>query len=74
MDALNPARALGPGGPLPLGSAAGYGAPLPLDREAAARALGFAQPEHNVAAVRTEGKLRPPSSRGAESWGRIWAG
>lgn len=25
----------------PLGSAAGYGAPLPLDREAAARALGF---------------------------------
>lgn len=26
----------------PLGSAAGYGAPLPLDREAAARALGFA--------------------------------
>ncbi|HUP20385.1 MAG TPA: lyase family protein [Gemmatimonadota bacterium] len=35
----------------PLGSAAGYGAPLPLDREAAARALGFAEPEHNVAAV-----------------------
>lgn len=26
----------------PLGSAAGYGVPLPLDREAAARALGFA--------------------------------
>src|SRR6185369_11802707 len=25
----------------PLGSAAGYGAPLPLNREAAARALGF---------------------------------
>jgi argininosuccinate lyase len=42
----------------PLGSAAGYGAPLPLDREAAARALGFAAPEHNVAAVQNgRGKL-----------------
>ena len=42
----------------PLGSAAGYGAPLPLDREAAARALGFAAVEHNVAAVQNgRGKL-----------------
>jgi argininosuccinate lyase len=42
----------------PLGSAAGYGVPLPLDREAAARALGFAAPEHNVAAVQNgRGKL-----------------
>jgi argininosuccinate lyase len=42
----------------PLGSAAGYGTPLPLDREAAARALGFAAPEHNVAAVQNgRGKL-----------------
>ena len=42
----------------PLGSGAGYGAPLPLDREAAARALGFARPEHNVAAVQNgRGKL-----------------
>lgn len=35
----------------PLGSAAGYGVPLPLDRSAAARALGFAGLDHNVAAV-----------------------
>jgi len=42
----------------PLGSAAGYGVPLALDREAAARALGFAAPEHNVAAVQNgRGKL-----------------
>jgi argininosuccinate lyase len=42
----------------PLGSAAGYGVPLPLDREAAARALGFAGVEHNVAAVQhSRGKL-----------------
>lgn len=42
----------------PLGSAAGYGAPLPLRREAAARALGFAAVEHNVAAVQNgRGKL-----------------
>ncbi|HEX5005094.1 MAG TPA: lyase family protein [Gemmatimonadales bacterium] len=42
----------------PLGSAAGYGVPLPLNREAAARALGFASVEHNVAAVQLgRGKL-----------------
>ncbi len=42
----------------PLGSAAGYGVPLPLDREASARALGFAAVEHNVAAVQLgRGKL-----------------
>ncbi len=42
----------------PLGSAAGYGVPLPLDREAAARALGFAAVEHNVATVQNgRGKL-----------------
>ncbi len=42
----------------PLGSAAGYGVPLPYDREAAARALGFAGVEHNVAAVQNgRGKL-----------------
>ena len=42
----------------PLGSAAGYGVPLPLDRGAAARALGFAGVEHNVAAVQNgRGKL-----------------
>lgn len=42
----------------PLGSAAGYGVPLPLDREATARALGFASVEHNVAAVQLgRGKL-----------------
>ena len=42
----------------PLGSAAGSGVPLPLDREAAARALGFAVPEHNVASVQNgRGKL-----------------
>jgi argininosuccinate lyase len=42
----------------PLGSAAGYGVPLPLDRETAARALGFAGVEHNVAAVQNgRGKL-----------------
>ena len=42
----------------PLGSAAGYGVPLPLDREAAARALGFAAPEHAGGAVQNgRGKL-----------------
>ena len=42
----------------PLGSAAGYGVPLPLDREAAARALGFAAVEPNVATVQNgRGKL-----------------
>ncbi len=42
----------------PLGSAAGYGVPLPLDREATAKALGFATVEHNVAAVQLgRGKL-----------------
>ncbi len=42
----------------PLGSAAGYGVPLKLDRRATARALGFAAPEHNVAAVQNgRGKL-----------------
>ena len=42
----------------PLGSAAGYGVPLPLNREAAARALGFAQVEHSVALVQSgRGKL-----------------
>src|SRR5690242_2724608 len=42
----------------PLGSAAGYGAPLPLRREAAARALGFARLDHNVATVQAgRGKL-----------------
>ena len=42
----------------PLGSAAGYGVPLPLKREAAARALGFAGLDHNVAVVQNgRGKL-----------------
>ena len=42
----------------PLGSAAGYGVPLPLDREATARALGFAALDHNVATVQNgRGKL-----------------
>ena len=42
----------------PLGSAAGYGVPLPIDRAAAARALGFAGLDHNVAAVQNgRGKL-----------------
>jgi argininosuccinate lyase len=42
----------------PLGSAAGYGVPLPLDREAAARALGFSGLDHNVATVQNgRGKL-----------------
>ena len=42
----------------PLGSAAGYGVPLPLDREATAKALGFSEPEHNVATVQNgRGKL-----------------
>ena len=42
----------------PLGSAAGYGVPLPLKREAAARALGFREIEHNVALVQNgRGKL-----------------
>lgn len=35
----------------PLGSAAGYGAPLPLDREATARALGFAGVDQVVTTV-----------------------
>jgi argininosuccinate lyase len=42
----------------PLGSAAGYGVPLPIRRERAARALGFAGPEHAVTAVQNgRGKL-----------------
>lgn len=42
----------------PLGSAAGYGVPLPIDRAVAARALGFAAPEPNVAMVQSgRGKL-----------------
>ena len=42
----------------PLGSAAGYGVPLPLDREAAARALGFGGLDRNVATVQGgRGKL-----------------
>jgi argininosuccinate lyase len=42
----------------PLGSGAGYGVPLPLDREATARALGFARVEHMPATVQNgRGKL-----------------
>jgi argininosuccinate lyase len=42
----------------PLGSGAGYGVPLPLDREATARALGFAVVEHIPATVQNgRGKL-----------------
>jgi argininosuccinate lyase len=42
----------------PLGSAAGYGVPLPLKREVAARALGFAGLDRNVATVQGgRGKL-----------------
>lgn len=42
----------------PLGSAAGYGVPLPLRREVAARALGFAGLDRNVASVQAgRGKL-----------------
>jgi argininosuccinate lyase len=42
----------------PLGSAAGYGVPLQLKREVAARALGFAGLDHNVATVQGgRGKL-----------------
>jgi argininosuccinate lyase len=42
----------------PLGSAAGYGVPLPLKREVAARALGFAGLDLNVASVQGgRGKL-----------------
>lgn len=42
----------------PLGSAAGYGTPLPIDRKRAARALGFAGVEGNVAAIQNgRGKL-----------------
>jgi argininosuccinate lyase len=42
----------------PLGSAAGYGTPLPINRARAARALGFAGVENNVAAVQNgRGKL-----------------
>lgn len=42
----------------PLGSAAGYGVPLALQRAVAARVLGFAAPEHNVALVQNaRGKL-----------------
>ena len=42
----------------PLGSAAGYGVPLSLRRDVAARALGFARVEGNVAAVQNgRGKL-----------------
>ena len=56
-----PSRSRGSGRPVdrsPLGSAAGYGVPLPLRREAAARALGFAGLDHNVATVQGgRGKL-----------------
>ncbi len=42
----------------PLGSAAGYGVPLPLRREIAAKALGFAGLDRNVATVQGgRGKL-----------------
>jgi argininosuccinate lyase len=42
----------------PLGSAAGYGVPLPLKRQVAARALGFAGMDLNVATVQGgRGKL-----------------
>jgi argininosuccinate lyase len=42
----------------PLGTGAGYGVPLPLDREAGARALGFAVVEHAPATVQNgRGKL-----------------
>ena len=42
----------------PLGSGAGYGVPLPLNREATAKALGFAAVEPNVAQVQNgRGKL-----------------
>jgi argininosuccinate lyase len=42
----------------PLGTAAGYGVPLPLRREAAAKALGFAGLDRNVATVQGgRGKL-----------------
>ena len=42
----------------PLGSAAGFGVPLPLRREAAAKALGFAGLDRNVATVQGgRGKL-----------------
>lgn len=42
----------------PLGSAAGYGVPLALNREATAKALGFAGLDHNVASVQNgRGKL-----------------
>jgi argininosuccinate lyase len=42
----------------PLGSAAGYGVPLALNREATAKALGFAGLDHNVATVQNgRGKL-----------------
>jgi argininosuccinate lyase len=42
----------------PLGSAAGYGVPLPLKRQVAARALGFAGLDLNVASVQGgRGKL-----------------
>lgn len=42
----------------PLGSAAGYGVPLPLNREAAAKALGFAGIDHLVTSTQnSRGKL-----------------
>lgn len=42
----------------PLGSAAGYGVPAPLDRQASARALGFADVQASVTAVQSgRGKL-----------------
>ena len=50
--------ALAGGGPVAARSAAGYGVPLPLRREAAARALGFAALDRNVATVQGgRGKL-----------------
>jgi argininosuccinate lyase len=51
----------------PLGSAAGYGVPLPLDREATAKALGFAGIDHVVTSVQNgRGKL--------EAAALFWAG
>ena len=54
----------------PLGSAAGYGVPLPLDREATARALGFAarRPQRGRGAARPRESWRRRCSPGAASW------
>ena len=55
----------------PLGSAAGYGVPLPLDREAAARALGFARhrPQRDRRAERARQARGRGAASGAPSWG-----